>query len=71
MSPVRGSCQANRACVLLYASSKCWRMLSCAMTNVALAGTWLLLDGEEVPYERIYAEVHPGLCSVVVAPQAL
>ena len=35
------------------------------------AGTWLLLDGEEVPYERIYAEVHPGLCSVVVAPPAL
>ena len=32
------------------------------------AGTWLLLDGEEIAYERIYAEVHKGLCSVIVAP---
>lgn len=31
------------------------------------AGTWLVLDGEAIPYKRIYAEVHKGLCRVVVA----
>ena len=31
------------------------------------AGTWLVLDGEEIPCQRVYAEVHKGLCRVVVA----
>jgi hypothetical protein len=30
-------------------------------------GTWLCVDGEVVPFERIYAEVHRGLCSVICA----
>ncbi len=32
-----------------------------------LAGTWLVLDGETIPYERVYAEVHKSLCTVIVA----
>ncbi len=32
-----------------------------------LAGTWLVLDGETIPYERVYAEVHKSLCRVIVA----
>lgn len=31
------------------------------------AGTWLVLDGEAIPYKRIYAEVHKSLCRVIVA----
>lgn len=31
------------------------------------AGTWLMVDGEDIAYERIYIEVHPGLCSVITA----
>ncbi|KAL0044874.1 hypothetical protein WJX82_000765 [Trebouxia sp. C0006] len=30
-------------------------------------GTWLVLDGETIPYERVYAEVHKSLCTVIVA----
>ncbi|KAL0029421.1 hypothetical protein WJX77_006321 [Trebouxia sp. C0004] len=30
-------------------------------------GTWLVLDGETIPYERVYAEVHKSLCRVIVA----
>ncbi|KAK9805531.1 hypothetical protein WJX72_003548 [[Myrmecia] bisecta] len=29
--------------------------------------TWLVLDGEVIPSERIFAEVHRGLCRVLVA----
>lgn len=31
------------------------------------AGTWLVLDGEAIPYKRTYAEVHRSLCKVIVA----
>ena len=31
------------------------------------AGTWLVLDGEAIPYKRTYAEVHKSLCKVIVA----
>ena len=31
------------------------------------SGTWLCVDGELVPFERIYAECHPGLCNVICA----
>ena len=30
-------------------------------------GSWLVLDGEAIAYERVYAEVHRGLCRVIVA----
>ncbi len=35
-----------------------------------LAGdsTWLVLDGEEVPRQTLYLEVHPQLCTALVAP---
>lgn len=29
--------------------------------------TWMVVDGEKVPYTRLYAQVHPGLCRVLVA----
>lgn len=32
------------------------------------AGTWIVMDGEVLPYERVFAELHPGICRVVVAP---
>ena len=31
------------------------------------SGTWLVVDGEKVPYTRLYAQVHAGLCNVLVA----
>ena len=31
------------------------------------AGTSLVVDGEAIPYKRVYLEVHPSLCSVIVA----
>jgi len=31
-------------------------------------GTWLVMDGEVLPYERIFAELHPGLGNLIVAP---
>jgi hypothetical protein len=34
------------------------------------AGTWLVVDGEEVPYTHLFMEVHEQLCSVIVAPGA-
>lgn len=30
--------------------------------------TWLVVDGEQVPHEPLFAEVHPGLCNVLQAP---
>lgn len=30
-------------------------------------GTWLVVDGEQVPHRPVYAEVHPGLCRVIVS----
>ena len=33
----------------------------------ACAGTWLMVDGEDISFERIYVEVHPRLCSVIIA----
>jgi hypothetical protein len=35
---------------------------------VRRAGTWLVVDGEVVPYTTLFMEVHPSLCSVLVAP---
>jgi hypothetical protein len=32
------------------------------------SGTWLVVDGEKVPYTRLHAQVHAGLCKVLVAP---
>lgn len=32
------------------------------------AGTWLVVDGEEVPYTPLFMEVHPSLCCTIVAP---
>lgn len=29
--------------------------------------TWMVVDGETVPFTRLYAQVHPGLCTVLVA----
>jgi hypothetical protein len=37
------------------------------MDGFVAAGTWLMVDGEDIAYERIYVEVHPGLCSVIIA----
>ena len=31
-------------------------------------GTWLCVDGEVLPFERIYAECHRGLMRVITAP---
>lgn len=42
--------------------------LDCKSQKIALAGTWLVMDGEVLPYERMFAELHPGLCKVIVAP---
>jgi sphingosine kinase len=33
------------------------------------SGTTVMLDGEVVPFQPLYVEVHPGLCTVVVAPE--
>lgn len=51
------------------------QQLSCTLSQVtALAmepvstGTWMVVDGEKVPNTRLYAQVHPGLCTVLVAP---
>ncbi|CAL8465366.1 g4902 [Coccomyxa elongata] len=30
-------------------------------------GTWLVVDGEDIDYRRVFVEVHPKLCSVIVA----
>lgn len=30
-------------------------------------GTWLVVDGEVIPYQRLFAEVHPSLCNVLIA----
>jgi diacylglycerol kinase family enzyme len=30
--------------------------------------TWLVCDGEEVPHQPLYAEVHPGLITTLKAP---
>lgn len=35
----------------------------------ALKKTWLVVDGEAMPHSLMYAEVHPGLCSVICAPK--
>ena len=32
-----------------------------------MAGTWLVVDGEDIPYKRVYVEVHSKLCNVLVA----
>lgn len=32
------------------------------------AGTWVVVDGEEVPHELTLAEIHPSLCSVYIPP---
>eukprot|EP00887_Chlorella_sp_A99_P004943 scaffold4.g4943.t1 len=32
------------------------------------SGTWLVVDGEVVPFRTLYAEVHPGLCCCITAP---
>ena len=37
----------------------------------AVGSTWLVVDGEEVAYRPLYAEVHPGLCTVLRPPQKL
>lgn len=31
--------------------------------------TFLAVDGEVMPLQPLYVEVHPGLCSVCVAPE--
>ncbi|KAL4439225.1 hypothetical protein ABPG77_004127 [Micractinium sp. CCAP 211/92] len=31
-------------------------------------GTWLVVDGEEVPFTPLFMEVHPSLCCTIVAP---
>ncbi|KAI3428489.1 hypothetical protein D9Q98_007314 [Chlorella vulgaris] len=31
-------------------------------------GTWLVVDGEVVPFKQLFMEVHPSLCNAVVAP---
>lgn len=31
------------------------------------AGTSLVVDGEAIPYKRVYVEVHPSLCNAIVA----
>ena len=33
-------------------------------------GTWLVVDGEAMPYVPLYLEVHPSLCRAIVAPSA-
>jgi hypothetical protein len=30
------------------------------------AGTSLVVDGEAIPYKRVYVEVHPSLCKAIV-----
>lgn len=48
-------------------------MRPCAVQVVALVleplgtGTWLCADGEVLPFERIYAECHRGLMTVITA----
>jgi hypothetical protein len=55
-------------------ANRCQRQLFPAPQVSALAiepissGTWLVVDGEKVPYTRLYAQVHAGLCNVLVAP---
>ena len=34
---------------------------------VMSAGTSLVVDGEAIPYKRVYVEVHPSLCNAIVA----
>lgn len=33
--------------------------------------TWLVVDGEVVPFTRLALQVHPGLCTVFVAPKEI
>ena len=42
----------------------CLHGMSCLIPH---AGTSLVVDGEAIPYKRVYLEVHPSLCSVIVA----
>ena len=36
--------------------------------NARAGSTWLVVDGEAMPHRPMYAEIHPGLCRVLVAP---
>ena len=53
---------ATGAAVLL----ACWRAHKQRLLRYACAaGTMLVLDGEIIPYEPIFVEIHAGLCSVI------
>jgi len=55
----------------------CWQGLIVSVLLIKLlvaprllvdAGTWLVMDGEVLPYVRTFAELHPGLGRLIVAP---
>lgn len=44
------------------------RRVAALVVEPVREGTWLTIDGEQVPYEPLYLEVHQGLLTVVTAP---
>lgn len=46
----------------------CWPNLHPKIKLTMSADTWLVMDGEVLPFERVFAEIQPGLCRVMIAP---
>lgn len=59
-----GAQRASRGCI----SCSSWSPSRLLPPHRRPAGTWLVVDGEVVPFCTLFAEVHPGLCQVLAAP---
>ncbi len=62
---MQSACHSAR--VLRAPSSACLPQVSALALEPMGSHTWLCVDGEVVPFERIYAEVHRGMCCVICA----
>jgi hypothetical protein len=51
-----------------WSAARLLRPLCPCLTPCVPAGTWLVVDGEVVPFKQLFMEVHPSLCTAVVAP---
>ena len=54
--------------LLLRASTRGWKLFCLLKVQASYdAGTWLAVDGEAIPRDRVFIEIHPGLCRVITA----
>lgn len=63
-----GRAPASAAVALPHTHTHAEAQLNLLSSSHLIAGTWLVVDGEEVPFTPLCLEVHPRLCSVIVAP---